>query len=157
MYCNLEFNLRYLKNLKLFSISVKEFFEPMVLQKKGDGFLLFLKAFSWETDLYSKITKRYSKIGFLRNRSLSNAWWFYCKQYLLFYFICKDYCNIGKGNLYISENRLSTYEMWCATDNYNHMYHICVKGFLDSNFNEVYSYISNSPEIAPNSIYSQKS
>ena len=23
----------------------------MVLRKKGDGFLLFLKAFSWETDL----------------------------------------------------------------------------------------------------------
>ena len=24
----------------------------MVLRKKGDGFLLFLKAFSWETDLW---------------------------------------------------------------------------------------------------------
>ena len=42
LYCYLEFKLRYLKNLKLFLIRVKE--------KKGDGFLLFLKAFSWETD-----------------------------------------------------------------------------------------------------------
>ena len=26
--------------------------------------------------------------------------------------------------------------MWYGVDNYNHMYHICAKGFLDSNFNE---------------------
>ena len=43
MYCYLEFKLRYLKNLKLFSIRVKELFEPIVLRKKGDGFLLFLR------------------------------------------------------------------------------------------------------------------
>ena len=47
----MEFKFRYLKNLKLFWIRVKELFEPIVLRKKGDGFLLFLKAFSWETDL----------------------------------------------------------------------------------------------------------
>ena len=54
MYCYLEFKLRYLKNLKLFLIRVKELFEPIVLQKKkkGDGFLLFLNVFSWETDLW---------------------------------------------------------------------------------------------------------
>ena len=52
MYCHLEFKLRYLKNLKLFLIRVKELFEPIVFRKKGDGFLLFLKAFSWETDLW---------------------------------------------------------------------------------------------------------
>ena len=46
MYCYIEFKLRYLKYLKLFSIRVKELFEPIVLRKKGDGFLLFLKAFS---------------------------------------------------------------------------------------------------------------
>ena len=58
VYCYIEFKLRYLKNLKLFSIRVKDLFEPIVLQKKkkkkkkGDGVLLFLKAFSWETDLW---------------------------------------------------------------------------------------------------------
>ena len=38
--------------LKLFLIRVKELFKPIVLQKLGDGFLLFVKAFSWETDLW---------------------------------------------------------------------------------------------------------
>ena len=51
MYCYLEFKLCYLKNLKLFSIRVKELFGPTVLRKKGDGSLPFLKAFSLETDL----------------------------------------------------------------------------------------------------------
>ena len=46
VYCYLEFKLRYLKKLKLFSIRVKELFEPIVLRKKGDGFLLFFKGFS---------------------------------------------------------------------------------------------------------------
>ena len=47
-----EFKLCYLKTLKLFSIRVKKLFEPTVnLRKKSDGFLLFLKAFSSETDL----------------------------------------------------------------------------------------------------------
>ena len=47
--CYLEFKPCYLENLKLFSIRVKELFEPIVLRKKGDWLLLFLKAFSWET------------------------------------------------------------------------------------------------------------
>ena len=34
VYCYNEFKLRYLKNLKLFSIKVKELFEPLFLQKK---------------------------------------------------------------------------------------------------------------------------
>ena len=42
----IEFNLCYLKNLKMFLFRVKELFEPKVLQRKADGFLLFLKAFS---------------------------------------------------------------------------------------------------------------
>ena len=46
MYCYLEFKPRYLENLKLFSIRVKELFEHIVLRKKSDGFLLFLEAFS---------------------------------------------------------------------------------------------------------------
>ena len=35
MYCYLEFKLRYLKNLELFSIRVKELFEPIVLWGGG--------------------------------------------------------------------------------------------------------------------------
>ena len=34
VYCYLDFKLRYLKNLKLFSIRVKELSEPMVLWKR---------------------------------------------------------------------------------------------------------------------------
>ena len=55
VHCYFEFKLTYLKNLKLFSIRVKELFDPIVLRKKkkkGDWFLLFLKAFSRETDLW---------------------------------------------------------------------------------------------------------
>ena len=50
--CYLEFKLRYHKNQKLFSNRVKELFEPLVFWKKSDVFLLFLKAFSWETYLW---------------------------------------------------------------------------------------------------------
>ena len=46
VYCYLEFKHCYFKNLKLFSINIKQLFEPIVLRRKGDGFLLFLKAFS---------------------------------------------------------------------------------------------------------------
>ena len=54
MYCYLEFKLRYLKNLKLFSIRVEELFEPIVLRKKkGDKFLLFLKAFPFRNQSLS--------------------------------------------------------------------------------------------------------
>ena len=101
MYCYLEFKLRYLKNLKLFSIRVKELFELIVLRRV---FALF-------------------KSIFLRNRSLSNARWFWCKK-----------CKIGKGNLFLTENRLSRNEMWCESDNHNNMSHIYAKELLDSNF-----------------------
>ena len=36
-----EFKLRYLKKVKLFSVRVKELFESIVLKKNGDRFLLF--------------------------------------------------------------------------------------------------------------------
>ena len=36
VYCYLEFKLSYFKNLKLFSIGVKELSEPIVLWRKGD-------------------------------------------------------------------------------------------------------------------------
>ena len=45
--------------------------------------------------------------------------------------------------------------MWCAEDNYSNMCHICVKGFLDLNFNEaVIDKISFFHEIDPNLTYS---
>ena len=90
LYCYCEFKLCYLKNQKLFPIRVKEIiwayssvkkrlllsskkklFEPTVRWKKGDRVFALFKSI------------------FLRNRSLSNTWWFYGKK-----------CKIGKGNLY---------------------------------------------------------
>ena len=54
--CIVIMNSNFAINLKLFSIRLQELFELIVLRKKkkkkGDGFLLFLKAFSWETDLW---------------------------------------------------------------------------------------------------------
>ena len=66
MYCYLKFKLCYLKTLKLFAIRVKELFELIVLQKKANRFLLFLKAFSRETDLKVRLgdfTVRNVKLG----------------------------------------------------------------------------------------------
>ena len=60
MYCYLEFKLSYLKNLKLYSIRVKELSEPIVLWRKAEGLALFIRIFS-------------------RNRS-SDATWFYGKK-----------------------------------------------------------------------------
>ena len=56
MYCCTEFKIRYLNNLKLFSVGIKELIEPIVLWKKADGFLFFLKTLSSETDLLVKLT-----------------------------------------------------------------------------------------------------
>ena len=70
------------QNLKLFSIRVKELFEPIVLWRRG-VLALFISIF-------------------LRNRSLSDARWFYGKTR-----------TIGKGNLYLTENhQLSWNEMY---------------------------------------------
>ena len=83
----------------------------------------------------------------MRNGSLSDARWFYGKKR-----------KIGKGNLYLTENRLSWNEMCCAADIHNYMCHTCAKEFLDSNLNlAVIDKISNFHEIAPNSTYSHKS
>ena len=60
---------------------------------------------------------------FLRNRSLSDARWFYGKKR-----------KIGKGNLYLTENWLSWNEMYCATDNHNYRCHTCAKEFLNLSF-----------------------
>ena len=74
--------------------------------KKADGFLLFLKAFSWEIDFLVMVDD----------------------------FTVKK-CKIFKGNLYLTENRLNRNEMWYAVVNHNYVFHICAKGFLDANFN----------------------
>ena len=57
--------------MKLFLIRVKELFKPIVLQKKkkknkGNGLLLFLKAFSWETNVWVMLgdfTVKNTKLG----------------------------------------------------------------------------------------------
>ena len=52
IYCYTEFKIRYLNNLKLFSVGKKkELIEPIVLRKKADGVLLFLKVLSSGIDL----------------------------------------------------------------------------------------------------------
>ena len=43
---------------------------------------------------------------------------------------------IGKGNLYLTENRSKRNKIWFAEDNHSYVCHICAKGFLDSNFNQ---------------------
>ena len=79
--------------------------------------------------VYSFVKKRRRVLAlfisiFLRNRSLSDARWFYDKK-----------PKIGKGNLYLTENRLSWNEMCCVSDNHNYMCYTCAKEFLDSSFN----------------------
>ena len=56
---------------------------------------------------------------FSRNRSLSDARWF-----------CGKKRKIGKGNLYLTENRLSWNVMCCASDNDNYMCQTRAKEFL---------------------------
>ena len=115
----------------MFSIRVKELFETIVLRKKkkkGDWLLLFLKAFSWETDLWVTLGD----------------------------FTVKKTCKIGEGKL--TENRLNRNEMLWAADNHNNMCYICAKGYLDSNFNwAVIDKISTFHEIVPNFTYLLKS
>ena len=100
MYCYLEFKLSYLKNLKLFSISKRIIWANSFVKKRWWALALFISIF-------------------LRNRSLSDARWFYGKKR-----------KIGKGNLYLTENRLSRNEMCCASDKSQlYMSHMCKKSF----------------------------
>ena len=97
--------------------------------EKTDEFLLFLKAFSWETDLCVTLGD----------------------------FTVKKTRKIWKGNLHLTENRLSRNKMWCAADSNNYMCHVCAKDFLDSNFNQaVIDKISNFHKNTPNFAFSQK-
>ena len=84
-------------------IRVKECFEPIVLQDKADGFLLFVKAFSWATDLWVTVGAFTVK-----------------KRKLM------------KGNFYLTKNELDRNEILCAEDNHSYMCYISVKEFLDS-------------------------
>ena len=123
VYRYLEFKLRYLKNLKLFSMRVKLIFEPIDLQeKKSTVFCSFKSILS-------------------RNWSLSKARWCYGKKR-----------KIGKRNLYLTENWLCRNKIWGVADNHNFVCHIFAKGVLDSIFNQAVDKTSNFHEIAPNFI-----
>ena len=82
------------------------------------------------TNFWTSIVKKRRRVLalfisiFLRNRSLSDARWFYGKKR-----------KIGNGNLYLTENRLSWIKMCCASDNHNYMCHTCAKEFLNLSFN----------------------
>ena len=92
---------RYLKNLKLFSFRVRELSKPIVLWiKKATGLSLLIGIV-------------------LRNRCLSNAWWFYGKN-----------LENEKENLYLCENQLSRNIMWCAANNHNYMCHTSAEEFF---------------------------
>ena len=95
-------------------------------KKKADWLLLFLKAFSWETVLWVMLGDFYGKRRKIR-----------------------------KENLYLTENRFTTNEMWCAVVNHSYICHICAKGFLNTNFTKAgIDKISIFHEIAPNFTYS---
>ena len=57
----------------------------------------------------------------MRNRSLRNARWF-----------CGKKREVGKGNLHLSENRLSWNEMWWASDNHSNYFNEIVPNFTYS-------------------------
>ena len=92
----------------MFSIRVKELFEPTILKKKKRRvFALFKSIFLW-----------YQYLSFAR--------WFTVKN-----------VQIGRGDLYCIKYWLSWNEKCCAVNNHNnYMCHICAKGFLDPNFNQ---------------------
>ena len=92
--------------MKLFSVRVKELFEPICLRKKeADGFLLLLKAFLWETYL-----------------------WLTLGDFMLKTQICE-------GKFVFNWKSIEWKRFWCTAHNRNESCHICVKEFLDSNFN----------------------
>ena len=57
--------------MRLFPNKVKELFEPIVLQRKGDRCLLFLKAFSWETNLWVTLADFAFKMPNLEEKSVA--------------------------------------------------------------------------------------
>ena len=82
MYCYREFKLRYLKNLKLFSIRVKELFEPIVLQKKATAFCSFTcKHFLEKPKLFSIRVKELFEPIVLQKKATAFCS-FTCKHFL---------------------------------------------------------------------------
>ena len=82
----------------IFSIRVRELFEPIVLLEKGDRFLLlFLKAFSWETDLWIPVGDFAIKTQNLEGKSV------------------------------LTKDRLGKNKMWSSTENHNYLCHPCTR------------------------------
>ena len=88
----IEFKLSFLENLSKIIILAYSF-----AKKRRRVFALF-------------------KSIFLRNRFLSNAWWF-----------CSEKRKIGKGNLYLTKNQFGRNEICCAEDNHNNIRTMCEK------------------------------
>ena len=88
------------------------------------GFFLFLRALSWESDLW-----------------------------VMPYDLPVKNVKLRKKSLHLTENQLSRNEMWYRADTNNYICHICAKVILDLNFYEaVIHKRSNLHEIAPNCI-----
>ena len=85
---------------------VKELFEPIVLQRKGDGFSFF-KAFSQEIDLWITLSHFFLKIH-----------------------------KILKRNIYVTKNQFSRDKIFCVEENHSYtwMSYMCAKEFSDLNF-----------------------
>ena len=91
MYCYHEFKLSHLKNLKLFSIRVKKIIWGVYFcEEKATGCSSFYKHFFF---FFFFLERE-------RNRSMSDARCFFGKKR-----------KIGKGNLYLTKNKLSRNEM----------------------------------------------
>ena len=100
----------------------------------------FTKKKKKESDRFFAIFKSI----FLKNRSLSNAWWWFCGK-----------TQNWEGNLYFTENRLSRNEMRRASDNHI-MCHICAKELSDRTLiKQLFTKYNFFKEIAPNFTYSK--
>ena len=155
MYCYLEFKLRYHENQKLFSIRVKELFEPVLRRRV---FAVFKSIFLRNRSLSSAvviftvkkhkirkgnlhgwkkcyISQEHDKISHL---NCNNSQHFLCvslfqahkfpSRWQNFHFQFPTFSS--HGNLYLTENRLSWNEMCCAADNHNlYVSHMCKRIF----------------------------
>ena len=118
----------------MFSIRVKELFETIVLRKKKPRVFALFESISWETNLWVTLSDFTAKTNKQTNKQN------------------KQTRKIGKGNLYLTENRLSRNEMWCASDNDNNMCHICAKNFwiqtLSKELFPKYQFLRKLPQIS---------
>ena len=98
--CYIEFKICYPKNLILFSVSVKELLELIVLRKTM-FFSFSFKAFSRETDLWVTLGD----------------------------FMIKDANLEGKSVFHWKSILQKRKKMWCGVDN-NHICHMCTETFF---------------------------